>query len=64
MCHGEGGGFRRICLGAQLARMELQVAIGSLLERLPDLQLGVPQDELDWKTGGLVRGLKSLPVTW
>jgi cytochrome P450 len=44
--------------------MELRVAIGSLLECFPDLQMGVPQDELDWKTGGLVRGLKSLPVTW
>jgi cytochrome P450 len=50
MCHGDGNGFRRICLGAQLARMELQVAIGSLLERFPDLQLAMPQDELAWKT--------------
>jgi cytochrome P450 len=61
MAFGHGAHY---CLGAQLARMELQVAIGSLLERFPDLRLAVPQDELAWKTGGLVRGLKSLPVTW
>lgn len=52
------------CLGAQLARMELQVAIGSLLTRLPDLRLAVPESELVWKSGMLVRGLKHMPVTW
>jgi cytochrome P450 len=52
------------CVGAQLARMELQVAIGALLERLPDLRLAVPEEELEWKSGLLVRGLKRMPVAW
>jgi cytochrome P450 len=52
------------CLGAQLARMELQVALGTLLDRLPELTLAVDSKELEWKSGVLVRGLRSLPVTW
>jgi cytochrome P450 len=52
------------CLGAQLARMELQVALGSLVTRLPELRLAIPEPELVWKTGMLVRGLKKMPVTW
>jgi len=51
------------CLGAQLARMELQVALSSIVSHFPDLRLAVPESELPWKTGMLVRGLKSLPVT-
>ncbi|MDT5042660.1 MAG: hypothetical protein QOE51_3645 [Actinoplanes sp.] len=52
------------CLGAQLARMELQVALGTLLTRLTGLSLAVDEKELDWKPGQLVRGLRSMPVTW
>ena len=52
------------CLGAPLARMEGQLALGSLLQRFPDLRLAVPSDELRWGHGdGLVlRGLTELPV--
>jgi len=52
------------CLGAGLARMELQVALGSLLERFPGLRLAVDKDELRWKAGTLVRGPLALPVAW
>jgi len=52
------------CLGAPLARMELQVAIGSLLHHFPDLALAVPPNQVPWKSGALVRGPQSLPVTW
>jgi cytochrome P450 RapN len=52
------------CIAAQLARIELQAAIGTLLRRLPSVRLAVPEDELVWKTGMLVRGLRALPVTW
>lgn len=52
------------CLGAQLARMELRVALATLVRRLPDLRLAVPEEELRWKTGILVRGLAALPVRW
>jgi cytochrome P450 len=52
------------CLGAPLARMEGQLAIGSLLRRFPNLRLAVAVDELHWGHGdGLVlRGLSELPV--
>ena len=52
------------CLGAQLARMELQVALGSLLTRFPELRLAVDEAKLQWKTGLALRGLRSLPVAW
>jgi cytochrome P450 len=52
------------CLGAVLARMEGQLALGSLLRRFPELRLAVPADDLHWGHGdGLVlRGLSELPV--
>jgi cytochrome P450 len=52
------------CLGAPLARMEGQLALGSLLWRFPSLALAVPASELHWSHGdGLVlRGLAALPV--
>jgi cytochrome P450 len=52
------------CLGAPLARMEGQLALGSLLRRFPQLRLAVPSEDLHWGHGdGLVlRGLSELPV--
>jgi cytochrome P450/alkylhydroperoxidase family enzyme len=52
------------CLGAPLARLEGQVALGSLLRRFPQLTLAVPSENLRWGHGdGLVlRGLSELPV--
>ncbi|MBO4160014.1 MULTISPECIES: cytochrome P450 [Micromonospora] len=52
------------CIGAQLARMELQVVLETLLARTPGLRLAVPESALTWKSGLLVRGLTALPVTW
>jgi cytochrome P450 len=52
------------CLGAPLARMELQVCLDTLIRRLPGLRLAVPEEEISWKTGLLIRGPKALPVTW
>ena len=52
------------CLGAALARMELRVAIGSLIARLPGLRLAVDAADLTWRTGSIQRGPEGLPVTW
>jgi cytochrome P450 len=52
------------CLGAQLARMELQVALTALIQRFPTLRLAAPNDPVDWKLGLTVRGPRSLPVAW
>ncbi|MEU6314354.1 cytochrome P450 [Streptomyces sp. NPDC047014] len=51
------------CLGAPLARLEGQIAIGTLLRRLPGLALAVPRERLRWRPGGL-RGPLSLPVVF
>jgi pimeloyl-[acyl-carrier protein] synthase len=56
-----GGGIH-FCLGAPLARVEARIAIGALLARLPDLELG-PQPPVRRDTVTL-RGLASLPVTF
>jgi cytochrome P450 len=52
------------CLGAQLARMELQEAFRGLLGRLPGLRLAVPVEQLAFKDKMLVYSLHDLPVTW
>ncbi len=52
------------CLGANLARVELQVALEVLVTRLPNLRLAVCVEELTWAAGSRVCGLDSLPVTW
>lgn len=50
------------CLGAPLARLEGQIAIGSLVARFGALRLAVPRDRLRWRPGLVVRGLARLPV--
>ena len=52
------------CLGAQLARMELQEALRGLLGRMPRMEFAVPVDELTFKNGMVVRSLQALPVRW
>ena len=52
------------CLGAQLAKLELQLAIGGLLARFPTLRPAVDLDDLDWKPGLSTRSVRALPVTW
>jgi len=51
------------CIGANLARVEMQVAFATLARRLPGLQLAVPPDELRFKDADIY-GMKELPVTW
>ncbi len=52
------------CLGAPLARLEGEIALNSLLQRLPDLQLNAPVDSLVYRDVPLFRSLVSLPVRW
>ena len=50
------------CLGAPLARLELQTAISTLLRRMPNLQLD--GDEPEYRDTYVIRALKALPVTF
>lgn len=50
------------CLGAPLARLEGQTAIATLLRRLPDLSLAAEPEDLRWRGGLIMRGLRTLPV--
>ena len=50
------------CLGAPLARLEGQIALGTLLARFPQLRLAVPAEQLTRRPGVLMNGLTALPV--
>ncbi|HEU5194031.1 MAG TPA: cytochrome P450 [Methylomirabilota bacterium] len=50
------------CLGAPLARVEGQVALGTLLRRLPKLALA--ETNLEWRESSVLRGLKRLNVSF
>ncbi|MFJ9812611.1 cytochrome P450 [Streptomyces sp. NPDC101158] len=60
---GFGHGIHQ-CLGQQLARVELTVALPALLERFPTLRLAVPADEVPLRTDMNIYGVHRLPVTW
>jgi len=50
-------------LGAQLARIEAEIAIATLLHRLPDLRLDDAENP-EWRPTFVLRGLKKLPASW
>ncbi|WP_316777879.1 cytochrome P450 [Streptomyces sasae] len=52
------------CIGQNLARAELEIALGRLITRIPTLRLAEPLDALGTKPGGSVQGVLRLPVTW
>jgi cytochrome P450 len=52
------------CLGASLARLEGQIAIATLLRRIPNLKIAIPSNALHWRRGLVLRGLESLPVAF
>jgi cytochrome P450 len=57
-----GGGIH-FCLGAQLARIEAEIAISTLLRRLPDLRLDDAENP-EWRQSFVLRGLTRLPASW
>jgi len=52
------------CLGAPLARLEAELAIGTLLRRFPDLRLAVPPTDLTWSQALFVHRLDALPLAF
>ncbi|MFB6438594.1 cytochrome P450 [Streptomyces sp. NPDC056411] len=60
---GFGHGIHQ-CLGQQLARVEMRVALPALLTRFPSLRLAVPSAEIPLRTDMNIYGVHRLPVTW
>lgn len=53
-----------MCLGAQLARVEMKIAFGALLRTLPSLRLAVAPEDVPTGEDKVFYGVHSLPVTW
>jgi cytochrome P450 len=53
-----------MCLGQPLARLELQIAVGALVGRIPTMKLASPVSELKFNANSPVYGLEALPVVW
>ncbi|NUR68172.1 MAG: cytochrome P450 [Streptomyces sp.] len=63
--HHVGFGFGiHQCLGQNLARAEMEIALRTLFTRLPGLRLAAPADEIPFKPGDTIQGMLELPVTW
>jgi cytochrome P450 len=52
------------CLGAPLARLEAQIAIDTLVRRMPGLRLKCEPEALRWRRSLILRGLESLPLAF
>ncbi|MCX4760310.1 cytochrome P450 [Streptomyces sp. NBC_01275] len=52
------------CPGGMLARLESQLLVDALLDRVPGLALAVAPDQVPFRKGALIRGPEALPVTW
>jgi pentalenolactone synthase len=54
----------RFCIGASLAKVELEAVFARLFQRFPNLRLAVPATELRRNEGRITEGVAELPVTW
>jgi cytochrome P450 len=52
------------CIGQNLARVEMQIALSTLVRRLPGLALAVPASELRFQNEQEIYGIEELPITW
>jgi cytochrome P450 len=52
------------CIGQNLARVEMHIALSTLARRLPGLALAVPADELRFANEQEIYGIEELPITW
>ncbi|MFJ8074422.1 cytochrome P450 [Streptomyces sp. NPDC096176] len=58
------GGGRHYCPATALGKKHAEIALDTLLDRMPDLQLAVPVEQLVWRTGFMKRIPERLPVMW
>ncbi|WP_317442027.1 cytochrome P450 [Streptomyces collinus] len=52
------------CPGGMLARLESELLVDALLDRVPGMKLAVPPEQVPFRRGALIRGPEALPVTW
>ncbi|MEU8680091.1 cytochrome P450 [Streptomyces sp. NPDC048611] len=52
------------CLGQNLARAEMEIALRSLFTRIPELRLAVPAEGIPFKAGDTLQGMIELPLAW
>ncbi|MFF2509691.1 cytochrome P450 [Streptomyces sp. NPDC058086] len=62
--HVSFGNGPHFCTGAVFSRMQIELLIDTLLERLPGLRLAVPADQVPFRQRTMIRGPVALPVTW
>nr|WSW47457.1 cytochrome P450 [Streptomyces sp. NBC_01001] len=63
--HHVGFGFGvHQCLGQNLARAEMEIALGTLFARLPGLRLAAEPDRIPFRPGDTIQGMVELPVAW
>ncbi|MFD8432333.1 cytochrome P450 [Streptomyces coelicoflavus] len=58
------GNGHHFCTGAVLARMQTELLVDTLLDRLPGLRLAAPADQVAWRRKTMIRGPRTLPCTW
>ena len=58
------GGGPHYCLGAHLAKAELTIGLGTLLQQLPTLRMTVKREELVFSGGEIVDSMVTLPAAW
>ncbi|GGV07585.1 biflaviolin synthase CYP158A1 [Streptomyces filipinensis] len=58
------GNGPHFCTGAVLARLQTELLVDTLLDRLPGLRLAVPAEQVRWRHKTMIRGPRTLPVTW
>lgn len=52
------------CVGQNLARVELQIALGTLIDRVPGMRLDAALSDIAFKHDGIAYGPVRVPVTW
>jgi cytochrome P450 len=62
--HLQWGYGAHFCIGAPLARLEMELALRSLFERFPSLKLAVDDPAPLYRTNTVFFGVEELPVTW
>jgi biflaviolin synthase len=58
------GNGPHFCTGAVLARLQTELLVSTLLDRLPGLRLAVPPEEVAWRRRTMIRGPRTLPCAW